>query len=239
MVTSRKFNAVFGSVQLLFTTKTGPFVQGFAVWLIGRFCKSPIHLSDSYFPLSLLALVATKDFVDYWFHRAEHSWGWLWSMHSFHHADESVNATTGFRHFWLERPLALFVFAPLGMIFKIDVFVALGFSLVELLNPLYVHLNKNIGFGKFAALLASPQFHRIHHSTERHHYDQNFSGIFPVWDVIFGTFHKPAVDEFPVTGLGEPEPDWGTALIWPLRHVAFLPRSLSSPPASETQRIHR
>jgi sterol desaturase/sphingolipid hydroxylase (fatty acid hydroxylase superfamily) len=40
--------------------------------------------------------------------------------------------------------------------------------------------------------LASPAFHRWHHTTEEEALDKNFSGLFPFIDVVFGTFYMPA-----------------------------------------------
>ena len=36
-------------------------------------------------------------------------------------------------------------------------------------------------------VLASPAFHRVHHSPDPRLYDTNFAGTFPVWDLLFGT----------------------------------------------------
>ena len=55
-------------------------------------------------------------------------------------------------------------------------------------------------------LFNGPQGHRIHHSRMREHFDQNFAAFFPIWDVLFGTYHYPERDEYPSTGVhGERE----------------------------------
>ena len=50
------------------------------------------------------------------------------------------------------------------------------------------------------------QVHRIHHSTDPQHYNRNFADALPIFDILFGTFHCPARDEFPPTGLGAMDP---------------------------------
>jgi len=40
-------------------------------------------------------------------------------------------------------------------------------------------------------VLASPAFHRWHHTTEQEGLDRNFAGLFPFIDVLFGTFYMP------------------------------------------------
>ncbi|MBK8742853.1 MAG: hypothetical protein IPM02_26780 [Betaproteobacteria bacterium] len=39
--------------------------------------------------------------------------------------------------------------------------------------------------------MTSPAAHRIHHSIEQPHRDRNFAALFPVWDVLFGTYVRP------------------------------------------------
>ena len=64
-----------------------------------------------------------------------------------------------------------------------------------------VHANVRIGFGRFWWVLSSPQYHRIHHSIEPEHRDKNFAVWFPIYDVLFGTAHRPKPGEFPETGV--------------------------------------
>jgi hypothetical protein len=33
-----------------------------------------------------------------------------------------------------------------------------------------------------------PDLHRIHHSSYQPETDSNFSAVFPIWDIVFGTF---------------------------------------------------
>jgi sterol desaturase/sphingolipid hydroxylase (fatty acid hydroxylase superfamily) len=81
----------------------------------------------------------------------------------------------------------------------------------------FFHANLRLGFGKANVLLVSPQVHRIHHSRLPQHADTNFVIAFPIWDILFGTYHHPAPDEFPPTGVeGEPE-------ILSLTDAALLP----------------
>ena len=85
--------------------------------------------------------------------------------------------------------------AALGVLAK-----ALGFSEVTLLlaAPIFffsgalTHANLNWTFGPLRYLVASPVFHRWHHSADADCQARNFAPMFPVWDLMFGTFHMPA-----------------------------------------------
>jgi sterol desaturase/sphingolipid hydroxylase (fatty acid hydroxylase superfamily) len=40
-------------------------------------------------------------------------------------------------------------------------------------------------------VLASPRFHRWHHTDEAAARDKSFAGTFPVWNIVFGTYYMP------------------------------------------------
>jgi sterol desaturase/sphingolipid hydroxylase (fatty acid hydroxylase superfamily) len=40
-------------------------------------------------------------------------------------------------------------------------------------------------------VLATPVFHRWHHTTQQEGRHTNFAGTFPVLDILFGTFRMP------------------------------------------------
>ena len=152
------------------------------------------------------AWLAARDFFYYWFHRLQHASRWLWAEHALHHSDESVNVTTSIRHHWLEMPLtALFVNVPMLFLIKPPIltltFIISILSMTELSN----HLNLRVGLGRLSWIIATPQNHRIHHSRLEHHMDKNFAAFFPLWDVLFGTYHAPQKAEYPPTGLSSGE----------------------------------
>jgi len=39
--------------------------------------------------------------------------------------------------------------------------------------------------------LATPVFHRWHHTSQEEGGNTNFAGTFPVWDILFGTWRMP------------------------------------------------
>ena len=55
----------------------------------------------------------------------------------------------------------------------------------------FVHANLNWTFGPFRYLIASPVFHRWHHTYADQGGDKNFAPTFPFLDLLFGTFYMP------------------------------------------------
>ena len=56
---------------------------------------------------------------------------------------------------------------------------------------IFVHANVSWGLGPLGWLVASPKFHRWHHTSEDEGLDKNFAGLFPLFDVVFGTYYMP------------------------------------------------
>ena len=143
--------------------------------------------------------IAVEDFFDYWLHRAQHRWSWLWAIHELHHSDEHMNVTTAFRHHWLTVPLRILIIAPMAYLATPTPAVATIVGVFLLVMNHVIHLNARIRFGGWA--IVTPQYHRIHHSSEARHLDRNFANMCPLWDVVFGTYYKAAKHEYPTTGL--------------------------------------
>ncbi len=142
------------------------------------------------------------DFFAYWLHRVEHSVPLLWRMHRLHHEEEHMNVTTTNRHHPLEALLRVpFVLLPLVTLFDIP-FAPLAFGVsLGVFLPSFSHMNLKVEFGRFTPFLIGPQLHRLHHSSEERHFNKNFANIFPLWDILFGTYVAPEKGEFPPTGL--------------------------------------
>jgi sterol desaturase/sphingolipid hydroxylase (fatty acid hydroxylase superfamily) len=169
--------------------------------------------------VSATVILLFEDLIFYWVHRAQHRFAWLWAMHSFHHSDDDLNAATAFRHFWLEKPAWMLVlFLPLGLVFRISPETAAMYGLLFQFFAYFPHMNLRLELGPLTRVVMGPQVHRIHHSIYREHFDTNFAGAFPVWDLVFGTYRGPAPGEFPPTGVPSlpGRPNVRQVLLWPL-----------------------
>jgi sterol desaturase/sphingolipid hydroxylase (fatty acid hydroxylase superfamily) len=177
-------------------TLTQPWIAQYGGWW-------PVRLPDGWGWQSLQGLLffLIFDFFYYWMHRAQHYFDWFWALHELHHADRSINVTSGQRHHFLEEPMRVFlVFLPLGMLFDISPPNIAWIWSALLLWGYVIHLNLRIPFGPFTPVLAGPQLHRLHHSLKPEHRNVNFAAFFPIWDVLFGTYVRPKSDEWPDTG---------------------------------------
>lgn len=149
----------------------------------------------------LAIFLVLYDFGYYWFHRCQHTWNWLWCLHKLHHTDEHINATTSFRHHWLENVCRIpFITIPMAFLIGIDSTMPIILFDLTLIWAVFVHLNIRLDLGHLTPVIAGPQVHRIHHSNLPQHQDRNFAAYLPVWDILFRTWKRPAKDEYPTCG---------------------------------------
>jgi len=138
---------------------------------------------------TLLALVLF-DFCFYWHHRLFHRPA-FWNLHSIHHSSETLD--------WLSATRVHPVNEIGGQLLTVTPMILLGFTPAALLvllpvlaaTNLLLHANVDWDFGPFRRVIISPRFHRWHHSKEAAAKDKNFAAVFPVWDILFGTYYLP------------------------------------------------
>ena len=64
------------------------------------------------------------------------------------------------------------------------------------------------------SVIATPVFHRWHHSKDPAAIDKNFAGLLPLWDILFGTYYMPK-DRLPQDfGATEPVPTGYFGQLW-------------------------
>lgn len=146
-----------------------------------------------------------SDFVLYWSHRLFHR-GMLWKYHAVHHAPEQVEWISAARFHPVNLMLGSVITDVALLLAGVspEVFIVLGpFNTIV---SVYVHANLNWTLGPFRYVFVSPVFHRWHH--DRTVPDRNFASTFPVWDLMFGTFHMPRgalPQDYGITGKAMPE----------------------------------
>ena len=152
------------------------------------------------------------DFQYYWWHRAQHTFPFLWELHKLHHSDENLNSTTIFRSHFLEPAgQTLFRGLTIGLIFDLgasqeSLLAVIAGGLLLGLWDFFIHANvRTDALYRLTPFFSNPQFHWIHHSRLPQHQDKNFSIWLPLYDVAFGTYYKAEIDEYPPTGLSSGE----------------------------------
>ena len=211
----------------------GPLLGGVTTLAINRAGGGLIALPASGWgwAISLVVYFVAMDFGEYLFHRAQHLIPALWAMHSLHHSDPDFDATTAARHFWLEPAIKMVtIWLAVAVVFKTPPSVAMVYILVSYWH-FVVHSNSRLDFGPLSWALNGPAYHRLHHSRLAEHFDLNFASLFPIFDVMAGSYRRPTPGEAVPTGLDTgdaPQTAWH-AIAWPFRGRLAKPKGAPLP----------
>ncbi len=163
-----------------------------------------------------LVYLALFDFFYYWFHRAQHRTPLLWRYHRFHHADTNISASSTIRHHWLEEALRYFVLGiPMIILFGQPDRTLPWLGIIIGVYGMFIHWNVKLPLGPMTLAIVGPQYHRIHHSLKKEHFDKNFAVFFPFWDWLFGTACLPQKGEYAQTGVDDGASANGLAQLLP------------------------
>jgi sterol desaturase/sphingolipid hydroxylase (fatty acid hydroxylase superfamily) len=176
-------------------------------------------------PLATLPLFAQgiifligEDFIMYWSHRWFHG-KTLWKWHAVHHSSEELEWISAARF----HPFNLFLGSVLADV--VLLFAGISPNVFLVLGPLttahsaFVHANLDWTLGPFKYVIASPVFHRWHHTAAARGGEKNFAATFPILDVLFGTFYMPAgevPDQYGIDDKAYPQ-TFGAQLMHPFR----------------------
>jgi sterol desaturase/sphingolipid hydroxylase (fatty acid hydroxylase superfamily) len=135
--------------------------------------------------------VVASDFLLYWTHRLFHG-ARLWRFHAVHHSAEEVDWTTAYRFHPVNLWLGSFLVTALMLFLGISPTVLLFLVAFDTTTAAFVHANLNWTLGPLKYVVATPVFHRWHHTPLDQGGNSNFGSLLSVWDVLFGTFYMPA-----------------------------------------------
>ena len=130
-------------------------------------------------------------------HWLNHKIPWLWRIHRVHHLDTEMDVTTTVRFHPLELLVGPVIGVPVVVAFGLSPWVLAFYELLDVIVTLFSHSNLRVPPGLERALryvIVTPDLHRVHHSTWRPETDSNFGAVFPVWDLVLGTFRATPRD---------------------------------------------
>ncbi len=193
---------------------------------------SSVMISFAY----MIVVIAVVDFVGFFLHYLQHKVPILWEFHKVHHSPEVMHPLSNYR----EHPIDNIAYAVgVGAAFGIMMGLAsniFGYlpSMPEIFGvPLILFLFNVAGYnlrhshiwlrwpGRLSMIFPSPAHHHIHHSRHPEHLDKNFAFVFPLWDVLFRTYHMPETDKDVEFGLYGQEGPSEYSSCWRLYYIPF------------------
>ena len=202
---------------------------------------------------ALPLFLVLEDMMQYWWHRASHSFGWLYNLHRAHHNGRYMSVRLVYRNNIIYYALmpslwfaAALIYLGLGWFYAgylvVKMLVIIGaHSDVAWDAPLYRVPWLSPVMWVVERTISTPATHHAHHgrhlSDPAVHYKGNYGNLLFFWDVLFGTARitRTYPQSFGVENL--PDATLGQQLLWPIfpenrdsaRHIkGAVPRSGSA-----------
>jgi sterol desaturase/sphingolipid hydroxylase (fatty acid hydroxylase superfamily) len=150
--------------------------------------RGPIAALSFWWQIAFYLLAS--DFLLYWSHRLFHGAS-LWRYHAIHHSAEDVDWTTAYRFHPINICFGTYLADVIMLYLGVSPAVLLYMVPFQTMLALFVHANLNWTLGPLKYVVATPVFHRWHHTQPDEGGNRNFAPTFPFWDVLFSTFYMP------------------------------------------------
>ncbi len=177
-------------------------------------------------------LLVFDDMTQYWWHRASHSFTWLYNLHRAHHNAKYMSIRLVYRNnifYYMMMPgiwfSAILIYLGLGWVYAGYIVVKLAVisgahSDVAWDKPLYKIKWLSPIMWVVERTISTPATHHAHHgrhlSDGKTNYKGNFGNLLFFWDVLFGTakITREYPDSYGVENLAPAT--LGQQLAWPL-----------------------
>ena len=148
-------------------------------------------------PFAMVLGVFLIDLCNYAQHVTMHSVPVLWRIHRVHHADTALDASSGLRLHPFELVLLTTVIAIVMSLLGVPMASLIIYNTLALPWFLLNHSNMRYPawFERWGSwLMATPDWHRVHHSSHQPQTDSHYGCVFSVWDRLFGTAGRAHVE---------------------------------------------
>jgi sterol desaturase/sphingolipid hydroxylase (fatty acid hydroxylase superfamily) len=185
---------------IIFITLSGFFFEIDSILHDFRFARLNV---ESWWPgvtsvpvVSFLIYLILLDFVDYLYHRANHTFNWWWQLHALHHSQTVMTAWSDNRNHILDDIMRASFMAFVALLFGVSPGQFIILIVLSQFIQSWQHANIKVHLGPAKYLLISPMFHRMHHAVGYGHEAKgkpgvlggcNFGILFPWWDMMFKT----------------------------------------------------
>jgi sterol desaturase/sphingolipid hydroxylase (fatty acid hydroxylase superfamily) len=148
--------------------------------------------------IEFLFSIIVLDAFDYVWHRANHHFSFLWRFHKVHHSDVDIDVTTAMRFHPGELLLSTLAKAVWVLLWGPSTIAWFLFEALVSFCAQGHHSNIDLSDKAesfVSRFVVTPRYHATHHLVPRVYGDANFSTIFSIWDLLFGSLAEPMNQE--------------------------------------------
>jgi sterol desaturase/sphingolipid hydroxylase (fatty acid hydroxylase superfamily) len=191
----------FAPIKVLILFPIGAFIDG-----LFEANRESLNISGAAeWPVwtKVMAALLLSDFLFWTNHFVRHKLRVLWLFHAVHHSQKEINTFTDDRiHVVDSLLISLPAFLPFFLFQLPNIYAVTAIVLYLPIHDRFIHANIKLNLGWLGSVIASPQFHRVHHSAAPEHQDKNFGAHFSLFDHLFGTACRSS-NVYPETGIAD------------------------------------
>ena len=211
---------LFGFVLVAFVAYgffEGFFGETLFPWLESVRERFGLDIWPGHWPVlvQVLLIFASYEFVNYWYHRGAHRWGWLWKLsgHGTHHAFKNLTALNTLANHPFEAAFLMLSRMLVGFLLGGEV-VGVAVGSLFMVTTLMAHSNLDLNSKVIGWFFTTNRYHIHHHSMVREESNTNYGCACILWDRVFGTFRDADTVE---TGIGSTQPTYPEMYLMPFR----------------------
>jgi ornithine lipid hydroxylase len=136
--------------------------------------------------------VVVGDLLRYWLHRWSHEHGALWRVHAVHHQPQKLYATNVFRFHPADKAMQFLGDTLPFLLLGVGPEVLAYYFVIYAVGGFFQHSNLDVRLGWLNYIVVGPELHRWHHSRKASESNANYAHTLALWDVVFGTWRRPA-----------------------------------------------
>ena len=152
-----------------------------------------------------LATMLVYELAGYVSHYLFHNVPLLWRLHAVHHNDVELDISTTYRHHPLELVITYCLVLPLILLLSPPVEVLLLYQSIQITIHVFAHSNIYLPQRVNRVLnyfIVTPDFHRLHHCSDKRFTNSNYGTVIPWLDHLFGTASSRPFEEQKTMQLG-------------------------------------
>lgn len=158
--------------------------------LLQRFPVHPV--------IATIIITFSSEFLSYWSHRAFHYFPILWRFHAIHHNDVEVDATTSHRHHPIDTIISSILHSILFLLLGAPILALVIYNFFRITVIVFAHSNLRLPkkIDKWLRIfILTPDFHRLHHASDKFFTESNYGVAVPWFDYLFKTAKSLPVEQ--------------------------------------------
>ena len=132
--------------------------------------------------------ILLADFISWGNHWLRHKIPWYWKFHMLHHSQRRLSMFTDSRYHVVEYFIGRTIDTVPLLMLSVNTPTIIFYKVFKKWLNRFHHANVKVDLGPLRYIFVSPQFHRLHHSSQKEHYDRNLGSVFIFWDWLFNTY---------------------------------------------------